>query len=232
MKTFACYLCVLMMAYPMQGLSDKGESSRKLTQESIITVTNRGQSAFETLIATVVDNRIPFGIVVDDRHYICQEHIGGTGRMESMTQFVNDLVSSMPTYTITFASGVLNVIPKKLNPPAERLLRINIPQFQSEADSHQGLGVNLWMYIRAVIAPKEGTFYAGASSTARETVNGIEVQNQDVRSILNTIVSKGNGGIWILKSDAIKDLSVSTPRPYELKGYVGEEQTILGLSCR
>jgi hypothetical protein len=69
-------------------------------------------------------------------------------------------------------------------------------------------------------------------SLSAETVAGVSATNRTVRSLLNMIVDKGAGGAWILWSAELKTLSPATPMPYEIHGYVGEEQSFAsGLKC-
>jgi hypothetical protein len=66
------------------------------------------------------------------------------------------------------------------------------------------------MFIRAVIAPSQGSAFVGGSSTTLETVSSIQVTGQNVTTILNNIVDEGSSAAWVLHSSEINDLSPST----------------------
>jgi hypothetical protein len=87
------------------------------------------------------------------------------------------------------------------------------------------------MFIRAVIAPSQGSAFVGGSSTTLETVSGIQVTGQNVTTILNNIVDEGSSAAWVLHSSEINDLSPSTKLPYEVYGFSGEETLLKQVSC-
>jgi len=226
----------LLLSMSMLGIQTNDKSvvptqAPRITLNSDVVISDLSPSAFRTILNAAIDNRIPIGIIVDSTHRLCRRTMNGGRRRETLTQFVSDINLSIPGYKAQFDGAVLNVYPTDIEVPTESLLKLRIPEFRSGPDSHQGLGVNLWMFIRAMIAPGEGTAFVGASSTSRETVNAIETKNQRVDTILNAIIVKGSGGAWVLQSAMVKDLSPKTLRPYEVLGYSGEEQSLRNLSC-
>lgn len=194
-------------------------------------VVSGSTSAFETLIHFGIDNQIPLGIVIDQNHRICQFPIDRGTRTMKLSEFVEEFNSKLPGYRAVLQSGILNIYPTELALPTKKLLDLKIPEFHSGPDSHQGLGVNLWMFIRAVIAPSEGSAFVGGDSTTRETVSGIQLNGQTVSAILNHIVDKGGGAAWVLHSSVIKGLSPATKQPYEIYGYSGEETLLKQVDC-
>jgi hypothetical protein len=139
--------------------------------------------------------------------------------------------SNLPDYQANLQDGVLDIIPKSPSANTAILLDMRLREFRSSPEPHSIVGSNLWMFIRALIAPTEGTVGGGLTSTTVERVPGMDVTNRTVKAILNLIVDKGSGGVWILRSSMIKNLSTTTPRPYEIYGYVGEEQLVQSISC-
>jgi hypothetical protein len=60
----------------------------------------------------------------------------------------------------------------------------------------------------------------------------MDVRDETVKSILNMIVDKGGGGVWVLHTSQLKILSAETPMPYEIEGYNGDNGSIAAnLSC-
>jgi hypothetical protein len=189
--------------------------------------------AFRDLLTIGVDNHIPIGLVLATapKTSICNVSLELREGDITVAELITAIDSKLPDYRADLQNGVLNIIPTSLSTDTATLLDMRLSEFRSSPEPHSIIGSNLWMFIRAVIAPAEGTVGGGLSSTMVERVPGIDVTNQDVRSILNLIVDKGSGGAWILHSAMIKNLSSSTPRPYEIYGYIGEEQFVQSVRC-
>ena len=221
---------VLFAVYTFQNVQPSHPKHPVITP-SLPVVVSGSSSAFGTIIDFGIDNKIPLGIVIDRNHRICRYPFDGGRRTLQLSEFVDELNAKLPGYRAVLQDEILNIYPSELAGPTKNLLELKIPEFHSGPDSHRGLGVNLWMFVRAVIAPSEGSAFVGGDSTTRETVSGIQVNGQTVTAILNRIVDKGSGGAWVLHSSEIKDLSPSTQQPYEVYGYSGEEMLLKQVSC-
>jgi hypothetical protein len=152
-------------------------------------------------------------------------------RREKPRRFIAEINSTVPGHKAEFERGVLKVYPLDANKTTQTFLNLHIPEFHSRPDTHQGLGIDLWMFIRAAIAPGQGTGFVGGSSTKREIVPAMDVTDQSVDTILDTIARKGAGAAWVLQSSKIEELSQSTPRPYDILGYSENQQALRSLSC-
>ena len=183
-----------------------------------------GESAFRDLLTVGVDNHMPIGFVIGAEPSICQVSFERKEGDVTVAELIAMINAQVPGYYADLHGGVINIIPKPLPEKTATFLNIRLTEFHSEPAPHNLLGANLWMFIRSVLAPDQGTGFVGGTSSAAERVPGMNMSNQTVQSILNAIVDKGSGGLWILYTSKIKLLSSETVKPYEIYGYVGAEQ--------
>jgi hypothetical protein len=215
------------------GLQETNATHAPVTLGLVLHVRDKlNEPALRTLLEIGVDNHIPIGLVLAAAPdtSICKKPLNLSERELKIADLIT-AIDSLPDYRAYLQDGVLDIVP--ISPPSNTamLLDMRLSEFRSSAEPHSIMGSNLWMFIRAVLAPTEGTVGGGLSSTTVERVPGIDVTNQTVKSILNSIVDKGSGGVWILRSSTIKNLSSATPKPYEIYGYVGEEQLVQSIGC-
>lgn len=232
MKSLLIVLAAMLFAVQQpQRVASVTQKRPLITLDSVISISEPGPSAYEEVLNAGIDNKLPLGLVIDGKHRLCTYLAVGGQRKLKLADFINQIDTEIPGYKASFQDGTLNVFPEELSGPVTNLLKLRVPEFHSGPDTHQGLGVNLWMFIRALIAPGEGTGFVGGSSTTRETISGMTVRAESVKTILNSIVEKGGGGAWVLHSSAVKDLSPSTPKPYDVYGYLNEEQSLRNINC-
>ena len=202
-----------------------------LSADSEIVLSDMAPSAFRTIIDTALDNAIPIGITLDPKHRLCDAVMNVGRKREKLSSFISEVNSAVPGYRSEFRNGVLRVHPIDPSTPTQSFLDLRIPEFHSGSDTHRGLGVNLWMFIRAEIAPGQGTGFVGGSAPVREIVPGIDTKGETVQTILDRIVRKGRGAAWILDASKLRDLSKNTPRPYEIFAYSENAQALRHLEC-
>jgi hypothetical protein len=212
MKLLALVLVVSFAnAYQLQENQPPTPSVSELGPDSEIVISDLAPSAFHTIVNTGIENRVPMGIVIDSKHRLCETVMNVGRRREKLRRFIAEINSTVPGYKAEFERGVLKVYPLDANKTTQTFLNLHIPEFHSRPDTHQGLGIDLWMFIRAAIAPGQGTGFVGGSSTKREIVPAMDVTDQSVDTILDAIVRKGGGAAWVLQSSKIEELSQSTP---------------------
>jgi hypothetical protein len=176
---------------------------------------------FNTLVAIGLENHIPMGIIVGDTPdtEICKTPLNLKQKTMTVAELIADLKIALPHYQADLQNGELEISPAKLPQGTAQYLELKIAHFQSKPDSHAVLALTLWMSIQRILAPDANINFDIFSSG--ETVPVIDVSNQDVKTILNMIVDKGNGGVWILQSSKIKSLTHETGMPFEIYGYGG-----------
>jgi len=184
------------------------------------------EPAFRELLTIGVDNHMPIGIVLGAEPSLCYVPLEDSPGKITVAELIATINAKVPGYRAELQDGVLDIAPVDLPSEVARLLDMRLAEFHSGDDLHTLMGSTLWTFIRAAIAPDEGTAGGGQSSTMVEKVPGMSVTDQTVRSILNSIVDKGSGGAWILHTSKVTDLDSTRQRPYEIYGYVGEEQHV------
>jgi len=202
----------------------------EVTDDTIIRISEApAHSALHDLLVIAFDNHIPLGITVGDTRDtdIC----GASLKLQRGTVTVAELIAAIeaaePRYRAAIENGVLAVIPTTLSDATAQFFNTRLAHFQSASGPHQFLGLALWRSVRSVLSPGEGDNVVHPVALSAETVQGMDVQSETVRAILDMIVDEGNGGTWILNASQIKILSGDTPMPYEVYGYVGEDRSFL-----
>ena len=201
---------------------------------TVIRVPVTSRSALSDLVAIGFENHIPTGITV--AHTPDRDTCGTPLNLKPGTMTVADLISeigaTMPGYRADLQNGVLEVAPTPLSEGTSQFLSMKLPKFQSPPAPHQLLGLTLWGFIQNVLSPGRGTNVVHPLSLSAETVTGMNIKDGTVKSVLDMIVDKGNGGGWILKSSQIETLSAESPMPFEIYGYVGDSQSLASsLAC-
>jgi hypothetical protein len=189
-----------------------------------------GSSALASLVAIGFDNHIPMGIALlhGAETDACRIPLHFQRREMTMEDLINALEAQMAGYRARVENGVLNVIPQALPDGADQLLEIRIEEFRSAPGVREIQASDLWRSIMAVVAPSEGVnINQMVPLSLDDTVKGIAVAHESVRSILNTLVREGSGGIWVLDASRVRELTAETPMPYEVHGYLSNEDSIV-----
>lgn len=234
------YLVVLILSalFPQTGslpLSTVHGSHPLITTDTVIRIPETSaHSALHDLLAVAYDNHIPMGITLGDGpdEDICRATLDVQAGTMKIGELMAAIAAAAPRYGTNIQNGVLEVAPTAPSDAAVRFMNIRLNHFQSGSGDHRSLGLPLWRAIRGILAPGEGSNFVYPVSLSAETVQGVDVTNETVESIMDMIVDKGNGGVWILNSSQVKILSPEAPIPYEIYGYVGEDRSIvLNLGC-
>ena len=204
-----------------------------VTPDSMIQMPSNGsEPVLQTLFAIATENHIPMGIVMDGRQSLCKvplPHNTSAMKVREFTKLVND---TLPAYRISVETGVLNLVPA--TPPGEvaNLLNLKLSEFRASPEPVALVGVDLWMFIRSVIAPNEGTAFTGPSPMNAEKIPSIDIKNLTVQEILNLIVTKESGGVWIIRGAEVKRLSPQLQKPFEIYSYATDQHSLANaLSC-
>lgn len=219
-------LCVFV---PTIGASVSEVRRGAISLDTEITVPGN-QILFSELLSVAHTNSIPLGVTVDSGHQFCKQQLTGGRRTLRLADYIDQINALPVNYRAALTNGVLEVHPA-FDPEARRFLDLMISEFHTKPDTQDGLGVRLWMWIRSVIAPGEGTGFTGASSTQREIVEGINSSHASVQSLLNQIVSKGKGGVWVLQSSQVQALDNRTVLPYRIVPYANPEDVLNTVKC-
>jgi hypothetical protein len=230
--SLACSLLMSSVSGDLAGHQDSAQPS--LSMETIIQVVDSSpHKVLQSVLSTAQQNRIPIGIVEGDSlaDALCEKSLTLTPGKMTVSDFVAALQSSTLGYTGQIKNGVLEIRPQGSPNNVSAFLDLPISRFQSPSSPHIIFGSSLWMAIRGVIAPGEGTATDMLFSLDAETVPGLDIANKSVDFILDAIVKQGSGGVWVLHTAKLKVLSDMTPMPYEIHGYVGEGNLQSMIKC-
>lgn len=234
MKTLAIVLLAALIQQP--GLDPRQVTHQKhprVQPETILAVQPaESQSAFQQLLKIGVANHMPIGMVIGVEPSICRAPLALNSDQQTVKELIANINTNLPGYHASLQDGVLEVLPTALPDEVSTLLNMRLQSVGIPANSIDMMGSELWMHIRLMLAPDQGATFGGMSSSLLEIAPGFQVTNQTVNSILNRVVDAANGGVWILQTSMVKkDLPSTTQQPYEIYGYVGEEQRVTNLKC-
>jgi hypothetical protein len=190
--------------------------------------------SFNALVTIGMENHIPMGIIVGDtpNTEICGTSLNLKQKTMTMAELIAAIKAALPHYHVDLQNGVLEISPAKLSKGTAQLLNMQLVHFHSAPEPHTEQGHTLWWAIYGVIAPGAGYAASYLGSLSTETVPGIDASNQNVKTILDMIVDKGNGGVWILYSSKIKRLSPEIETPFDIYGYASDNSVLLEhLTC-
>lgn len=227
------WLVIVLTAHSESGQT-RGDSTinqRSFSADTRITTSGAdSQVALSRLLAIAVNNRLPFGIVIAD-DTLCTRRLRDTRPEITISDVISDIDTQIPGYSAELRDGVIDIYPHEMTSSTKHFLDIEIPRLSSQTDIHRGLGVNLWMFIRAVLLPQEGTAFVGGSDTGEETVPGFSISHATVRSLLNHISTTGHGAVWLLYSLPSDFRSYISKPPYKIYGYAGDDKYIDQIGC-
>ena len=215
-------VCLGMLAIGQIPVSVVSANHPQFTMDSTL---EAGPSHNEVMLDALVKigstNRLPIGFVTTKNTPLCRERSQVNANRITVSALINYINERYPDYRAGLDEGVLTIEPKDLSEKSRQLLNLKMDVFRSDATSQLMQGVNLWFTIRAYIA-HEGTAFAGSVSTKNEVIPALNLKGVRVQEVLNRIAGAGQGGIWIMHSSLVNELSPKTPKPYDVYGYVGD----------
>jgi hypothetical protein len=180
-------------------------------------------TALEQIVEIARHNHIPLGVVVDGGE-ICQRDLKvkmlSNMTLDSLVQQVNGQLNE---YRLTIDGGTLALRPIALRSNINKLLNLKLTDFRTDNGTMQALGINLWIWIRAVFDPKSGSVVSIISNPDSPIISGFHIPGPaTVEYILNQIVKQDPGGVWIL-SGLTAGWETSKRDPITVTDYSEEE---------
>jgi hypothetical protein len=209
-----------------------------LTEDTVIHIPEASaHPALHDLLGIAFDNHIPMSIIVGeaDAHPdtdICQYSLVLMRGDMTIAELIRAIEAAGP-YRAKIQNGVLEVSPVTPSADTAHFLNMRLAHFKSGAGDHQSLGIHLWQWVRVTLSPGVSTDFSHLGSLSAETVKGINATDVNVKTILDTVVGEGNGGVWVLNASRTKALSADSPMPFEVYGFMGKENrpTVTNLGC-
>lgn len=214
-------LLSIQQAYAAQR--SRKSARPEATLDSTVSVGKRpgSDSVLQQLVQIGDRNHLPLGIGIgfDKNSSICRNDWGIPEGAITLGQLTSVLNRELPGFHVELQNGVLNVIPLSVSPGMTEMLDLKLPEFRSNPETQSMLAISLWLFVRAVIAPQEGTGYVGASSTSEQLVGGMSLKDTTVRQVLNQIVAQADGALWIFRDPNVGRVSPDLQRPYDIYVY-------------
>jgi hypothetical protein len=189
------------------------------------------QSALDTLVDLGYRDKIPMGIVIEG-DALCTHQLSASSSSSSIGELISNISGQIPGYMGELNDGVLFIHPISSEPGTATALDFMIPRFSTpDSSSAQELGINLWMGIRALLVPAEGSAFAGGGIYRKELIPPIDISNASVRMILDLIVAKGQHGLWTMHTVPATWQKTPNTNPFWFYMYSDVRQSAKEVSC-
>ncbi|HWR51408.1 MAG TPA: hypothetical protein VN428_09895 [Bryobacteraceae bacterium] len=153
-------------------------------------------SALTALLELGSSNAVPMGFVLSDKR-LCDQRIEGSWRGKSVADLLDRLTTNTG-YRWGVKGGVVTIEPLIVPQATSQLLRMTIPRYAAPAGTSKAQGLYLWMNIRGVLKPTEGTALNILSSPEEATFPALDIRNTSVESILNHFSTRKGGGVYVV----------------------------------
>jgi hypothetical protein len=156
-----------------------------------------GAPAIQALLQLSRDENMPLGIIVGDGE-ICRTRVTYSAENTPGSSIVAAIVASVGGYTSGRTSGsqVTVVRPTAISPSTEQFLSLVDDRYAVKGNLPT-LATMLWVHVRALLYPDEGTAGSILGSPADITFS-LELTDISVERILDSI-ALDTKGVWILR---------------------------------
>lgn len=155
------------------------------------------EPAIQAILRLGLESKVPIGIIETDEQ-LCKAKVDVAAQGQTPLQIIAALIAQVSGYSWSVKDGVLSVQPANMPDGPVRLLSIAIPRFAAPEGTLDSQRAILWMQIRGVLEPGEGTAVSVMRSLKAQTFPPIDMSNATVEQILDRIVSRAPGGAWVL----------------------------------
>jgi len=200
------------LGYPLPPRSDDSALDRVVAPFS-----SDHEPAFEAILRFGRENNIPLGVIVGNQ-FCSTVLIDFRTQRASVRSVLEELAKKLPSYHWTLEDNVVVFAPDHIPEATDQFLAVEPPTYAIPEETLQGQALYAWMNIRAVLRPEEGTAVNILSSSKPEKWPALTLNHLTIRQILDRLVARGTGGVWILLP--FKDLAkVADHRPFSVMGY-------------
>jgi hypothetical protein len=225
LNTIFAVAIVLVLRCPTLSQIPSSESTARVTSvraETRVEGWPASDNLLNSLLRSGANNKLPLGIVVEGEA-LCVNRVKSIDADITVGSLANQIEQQVPDYAAEIRNGTLFVHPKAMSAGTISVLNLVIPRFSGEPSSAQSMGVTLWMYIRAILVPNEGSAFEGGLQRGAETLPAFRMTNSTVQEILNRTVTAGQGGFWIMHKVPANWQSNPNSLPYQVLSYSGDD---------
>lgn len=220
-------ICVALSFFSLYGVASDTPSPNSLSihQEAI--------SPLKAISILARTRKQPIGIVIGADDSLCSErpHIDVTA---SSLKAAIDSTLKGTTYSVTQVGTVFDILPQQTTSTETLLLSKQMGAFSPPRGPMHTIGILFDGWLGTVLHPGRGFAFDALSQTTDVQID-FKSSNQDkVMDVLNSLVSKGGGGVWFMQPQrrllAHDETSDLTPL-VEVYSYADNDQDINFLSC-
>ena len=192
---------------------------------------SHGEPAIQAVLRFGMASRIPLGLILADDS-LCRAQIDLRVVNQSAAKALDALVSRLTGYVWTVRDGFVIVQPRELPQASLSVLNMVIPRFAAPEGPLKEQQLYLWMDIRAILRPEEGTLLNLVTSPREPKAAAIELRNASVEQILARLVSRAPIGAWVL-FPVSEDLKRAAAHQLAILIQYGEDtKNIRTVTCR
>jgi hypothetical protein len=194
---------MLLIAIPLNSWGQGVPEPKKVT-----TFSANNTSAIRALLTFSQAQTIPLGIVVNDQR-LCTTEVNYSGQGD-VGSIISGVVAQVPGYITESRGQTILVLPNTLPPVTKQFLGLVDQHFEIK-ENVQTLVAILWLHVRSLLHPDEGTALSVLSSPDEKTLE-VNANMESVEQILNRIAILSRG-VWILKPlpDSIQKIGSEPP---------------------
>jgi hypothetical protein len=224
MNWFAIVLLGVSLNVGQSGGSD-------LRQKSIPNFGMSDVSAIRALLELSRTENIPIGIIEDDQR-LCTTKISYSAKNAPVATITEGIVAQVPGYKWTFASDFSAIVINRNSPRPVTSQFLNlVPEHYGPAKGNpQVLLTMLWMQVRSLLHPQEGTAVSILSSPDAPVFE-VETRNETVRQVLNRIAILTRG-VWVLRPIPAALPKVGAEVPFSIFSRAGNSAPEEGDLCQ
>jgi hypothetical protein len=194
---------MLLVAIPLYSWGQGVPEPNKITSFG-----TNNTSAIRALLTFSRAQKTAVGIVVNDQR-LCTAEVNYSGQGDRAS-IISGVVAQVPGYTTQRKGEAILVLPSTLPPVTKQFLGLVDQHFEIK-ENVQTLVAILWMHVRSLLHPDEGTALSVLSSPD-EKILEVNANMESVEQILNRIAILSHG-VWILRPlpDSIQKIGAETP---------------------
>lgn len=187
------------------------------------------ESAFDAMLRFGRENKISIGLVFRDR--LCSTRISQLSIEHTSARIaLQELARQVSSYSWKLDDDTVILVPDGIPAATSTFLALSVPNYSIPEETLQAQALYTWMNIRSSLRPNEGTALSMLTSPKYVKWPSLTFNNLDVEQVLDHLIARKAGGVWILLPFDDLDKSADK-RPFWVIGYSDDPQGQAAASC-
>lgn len=165
-------------------------------------------TSLQAIIRTAMANKIPLGIVLGARPFLCGREHDYNFRGKSVNEALRASVEGT-SYELSSVDGIFRISAPDLSPGERKTLAYVFPTFASGLDTMSGVGAWLTGWIQDVIEGSGGFGGSHLGGTDDEHLHLPELREVTPPQIADAVVKMKGHGFWVMQAHDVS----SPPKP-------------------